>query len=1291
MKLRTLLPSIIFLAGAITARAQVTEMYYQGFEVGENINYSATLPTAIGYSTSLHMSGERALSLTQSTDEDITFFLDTLDFRQDNSLRFISLEFDHICAIRENTGGDMYIGRIYCKRADQSDQNGWRQLSSQNYNPPTPPGSIDFSMTGTFNRNSYSNWLSGNITNESWASERFDLNDFLPPSLTNEQRRLIIKFVLRRKNHNQAVGSWLIDNIKVKASPSVMINPSIEMRSYPDGLYHPSSRGAHIALEASTTVTEGINQDSVYLIYRVSNRPGEHRLPMTLVSGTTRLFAADIPFEGYDTLMYFYCVARDVTTNANMITFPPAANSWVEYKCIRGVAQPAILTGGFTGTTNFQYIPFPAKADNRSEWVYDSALLAAAGYGPGSITSLRFTFGANNNATFTRPRFLFKMKNIPTSYTVDVSGVEYPFTNTYMQTVYDSALTFYPATNGTTQTIHFQDTFHYAGKDILMQALYDDNVDGNAINIQMIPSAQNKATIWYNGGGATYGWSLGDINNANASENRRPAFVFNQEANLPLLYDMGVSELVSPSYTIPMTQRPGSLVVRLKNFGALTANAIRISYSIDDGAVTGYYDWSGTLAAGQTTDVTLATNINIPAGFHTLCTWVEDTLRAGTMYFRDHEPYNDTSCSPFIVCDGPMNGVRQIGGTNPDFNTLEEFLFAISRCGIDDSLVVKLAPGNYQPFSVPEINGLSESHYVVFTPLSQGVSICAEADIDSASIVNLEQVSHIRFRNINFVRRSGALTDMVTLGINSSSCHFENCSFIDSLDNTSAALRISALINTGFSSGLVVDGCTFIGGKVGVNLKGQAADLLSSNNTIRKSIFRNQYENAINVQNQSNTIIEGNEMYDVMNNSSYVLMLYESHGNTRVLANKIYTSHGAGAIGISNVIGTSTTHALVANNMLVCNDDGSSNLMITPLNIIQASWLDVVYNSVKMTAPTRSNTPAVILGGGEISNNRFLNNIIVALDNNNYAFNYIPLTSTTNTVGHNVYFSTSGTMCRKSGTAYANINTWITDFSEDSLSISTNPNFLNGSLVDLRTYNRLIKGVGLPLSTVPTDMFDSLRSTTASCPGAFEFISLGYDFEPEALISPETETCYMPTNVELAVRIRNSGTTSYSSQGLNLAYQVNGGAVNTVAITTPIPAEDTITIHTGQILNLPPNGTKDSLYNIKVWTTFANDPNQTNDTNTFNVLSKYHPATPTPFTITPAYASIATITPTAGIDTWQVYTNTAAPLQNLLVQRHYGCRTFLHRRIIHNRHFTHEYGILYPPTAFGSNRTYHPT
>ena len=117
MKLRTLLPSIIFLAGAITARAQVTEMYYQGFEVGENINYSATLPTAIGYSTSLHMSGERALSLTQSTDEDITFFLDTLDFRQDNSLRFISLEFDHICAIRENTGGDMYIGRIYCKRA----------------------------------------------------------------------------------------------------------------------------------------------------------------------------------------------------------------------------------------------------------------------------------------------------------------------------------------------------------------------------------------------------------------------------------------------------------------------------------------------------------------------------------------------------------------------------------------------------------------------------------------------------------------------------------------------------------------------------------------------------------------------------------------------------------------------------------------------------------------------------------------------------------------------------------------------------------------------------------------------------------------------------------------------------------------------------------------------------------------------------------------------------------------------------------------------------------------------
>ena len=58
---------------------------------------------------------------------------------------------------------------------------------------------------------------------------------------------------------------------------------------------------------------------------------------------------------------------------------------------------------------------------------------------------------------------------------------------------------------------------------------------------------------------------------------------------------------------------------------------------------------------------------------------------------------------------------------------------------------------------------------------------------------------------------------------------------------------------------------------------------------------------------------------------------------------------------------------------------------------------------------------------------------------------------------------------------------------DDTLSVSLNPNFLNTSLVDLRTYNRNIKGIGIPIAGVTTDIFDTVRKVNP------DIIVLGYD------------------------------------------------------------------------------------------------------------------------------------------------------------------------------------------------------
>lgn len=1262
-----------FLLGAIlvilcqTLHAQINEMLFQGFESGETVNYAVTPSTGSVVTTTRSMGGQRSLMLKQLKNDEVELILDTFDFTQNLTLRYISLEFDHICHVPVNSSSDVEMGMIYYKRANQT---LWTPVTSQEYNISGGAGtySVEYRNTGTFNMKAYSEWNDSSLVpnNTHWRSERFDLDNALPSSVAANERKLIIKFVLKRRTLNGNADTnrigWWIDNLNVKASADRMVSPSITMITFPHGGVMPSSRGARVALYAETSLTAGINSDSVYLVYRVGSDPTEHRLTATRytedspVFGTRVLYQARLPFPGYDTTMQFYCVVRDSTGNANRGTYPKAVDSWVTYHHTRGVEQAGVRTTGLTGTSNEQWFPFPPRAAHRCEFVYDSALLAEAGYGPGAMTSLRFMV-ASNTTLQSRPKFQVRMKNLETDYVADPSVWQRAFTTmaSFMQVVYDSTLTIPVLSSGLEQTINFQDTFYYAGKHLLMQIIYSGTSDPSACNIKMIPTLDSLQSIYFYGGGAETGadaYTSSQFNKSNRTESTRPAFVFRQYNNQPLEYDAGISELVSPNYDVPMVSHPGSLTVKLKNYGANTFEGVRISYRIDD-TISGYYDWTGSLngsevhGAGAETEVMISQNIMLPAGFHTLCVWVEDTLTATGHNYRDHEPYNDTLCSQFVVCDGPMGGVRNIGGSNPHFNTIEEFLFSLSRCGVNDSLIVRLAPGSYPAFTMPQVDGVSENHYIVFESMdTTRATLYKDNTMPQSAIVSINATSHVRFRNLNFVRRSGSLTDMVVLGSTSSDCRFERCLFVDSVPNPAASMRIEQMLNTAFANNMLVDSCTFVGGNRGVKIHAASSESRSSGVVVRNCLFRNQYINAVAAENQTNLTIEDNEMYDVLTNSSYLVQLTDCYGNLSLQRNRIYTSHGAGGIGMSSITGTATEHAWVVNNMVVCNDDGTTNQQLTPLNIIGGNNIGVYYNSVQMTAPTRVNVSTATFGGGGIYECSFVNNIIVTYDPMNYAFSYQPQGNQTNIVSNNIYYSESPTLNRRGTTSYATIEAWQTAVPEDSLSISVNPNFLNGSLVDLRTFNRLVKGTAVPIPGITTDLYGNLRSDTVPCPGAFEFASLTYDFEPEALINPVADNCYMPAQTELVVRLRNSGVNAYNYGGaevLNLTYQVNGGTPVTCAVQQTVPAEDTVTVHTGQMLQLPPNGTIDSLYSIRLWLTFATDPNQTNDTNQFSVISRYHPAAPDDDTVYVNYATQADITPTEGVNTWSVYSSPLAP------------------------------------------------
>lgn len=1251
MKTKYLLLGAIFAFLSLGVRAQISQMLYQGFESDETVKYSGNSTDGVRMSSSIVMSGSRALKLVQQSDQDVEIVFDTMDFTKDLTLKYIALEFDHICLVKTNGSLDINMGTIYWKRTNQT---SWTKLSGQEYDLQDYTASSQFSSTGCFNENSYLDaWKNGgDASNEMWKHERFNLNNMLPATLAASDRKLQIKFVLKKRTLTTPLDTlncaWWIDNIRVSSSAEQMINPKIKMWLYPHAEAYANSRGARVQLDATTVVSAGINPDSVYLCYKVGSDPSVNKVIMDHISGTR--YGAFIPFFGYDTAMSFYCVVRDATGNENTATFPPAINSWCDYHYVRGINQLGVKGEGFDGTKSYSGFIFSSESDHRCQFVYDSALLAGAGYGVGSITKLKFVSAAATTATDTRKNFQIRMKNVPTTYiSGDDDAGSYYFDNSDMTVVYNDSYTLPILNVDDTFTIDLQDTFFYAGKNIMMQVWYDDDTDHKGLGLRMIPAQKNNYSSFTTGHDAAMGsnaFTSSDFISENASNTHeeRPVIIFYEEQNQPLYYDAGISELTTPNYYVAMEKSVGLVRVKLNNFGANSFDSVRVSYMIDD-TIFGHSDYLKTLNGLSSTSFDIASGIDIPAGFHKLTVWVEDSVKANGVNIRDHEPFNDTMFSEFIVCDGPMNGVKNIGGSNPHFNDIEEFLFSLSRCGIDDSLIVRLSPGNYPPFVMPSVTGLSENHYIVFESMdSIHATLYSDESTANGSIVNIESVANMKFRNLNFVRRGGLLDNMVKMSSTSVNCTFEGCSFIDSVDNPAGAMRIAAMIDNYTAQNLYVDKCTFIGGRMGVSINGESSLNHSKNAYVKNCLFRDQNENAVRVENMTDVYVEENEMYNVSTNASSVLLVNSIDGNISIQRNKMYTTHGAGALTVSSAKGTADNHIIIANNMMVGDDDGNSAQMNSLVSIINATYTDFVYNSTKLTAYMRLNVPAISFGSN-VNYCRFINNVVASMDSTNYALGYTPGTVTTNTLGHNVYYSGGTVLNRYNGASYNTIEDWKKyAVSEDTTSLSVAPNFLNASLVDLRTFNRQMKDKGVPLDEVLIDMFGNERGTETTCPGAFEFSALPFDFELTALLNP-VDNCYMPEQAEMVFILQNNGVSSLPADTtvkVSISWTINGKSEESYEVSTMIPAEDTVAIYTGHYVQMPSNGTMDSHYVVHAWTSFDADLNNTNDTTDFRVVSRYHASAPDSTHHVIEYATKDTIVP-QGINMWSVYENSSAP------------------------------------------------
>lgn len=1251
MKKRFFFLGLIFALSSFVTHAQIDVIYNQNFETGTPVTYTTSGNT--GITTSIVSGGSRAMQIHNIPNQEEWLMLDTVDFSQNADYHFYTLEFMHIAFIDPNSVPPSMRQQICIIEARRPDQSGWIQLSGTHYNL-AEGGFPDFAQYNCFHTYAYADWRASTVNNSMWKRERFDLNAFFT-GVAPQDKKLLVRFkVCQRQAASDNNAGWYLDDITLRASSQAIVTPSITMLSFPDYVNYPSSRGAKLKALVTTPVVQGINGDSVYAEYRVGNNPTVHRAYLHRTN-SNGLFEGRIPFYGFDTMMYYHVVVKDSTVNDNTVTFPKNSSQWLNYRCKRGKTNTAGPSGNQTNSSTF---PFPAFSDTKSEFIYDSVTMADMGYGPGYIKSFRFMI-SNNANTIVRPRLQLRMGN--KSYSEQRNATSTSFTSTSMQIVYDSVFVLEQCAANSYRVVDLQDTFFYAGGDLVVQVILDGgSTDPYGTPIKHIPAPSNKMSLYIDGYEGQVGIDVFSNVSAGIGETApvRPWLQFYETKHLPLMSDCGVSALSYPSFEVPCNQGTDSVVVWLKNYGVHTMNAVRIWYRIDNDPPV-YYDWTGALAGGDSVRVHLNDNQAFTVGYHTMRAWVDDTITEGTVRVRDHEPYNDTSFAPFATCDGPYNGVRTVGtGSSANFSSLENCLYVLSRCGVNGPLTIKLPAGDYGVVKFPFIPGASTTNMITFEPASESAVVTFRrarqgVTTNSEYLVDISEARGIRFKNIRF--SNGRFSDnrcnvLVQMGAGSNLCRFENCYFSDSntINNSCAALlRVSD------ADSVLVTNCVFYGGAIGVDVRGSAPDDLSYNNTVQFNEFSYQVNTAISVVNQSNVLVDSNMVYDVRTNASYTVLGQYVYDASQITRNKVFSTKGASCIGVSDMHGTPQNYGVVANNMIVSLFDNTTNMLTTPLNIIKGSYLKVVFNSVRMNAPDFVNVAAATLGGDIISNIYFQNNVIAAFDTSNYAFNYMPGSNMSNIhVDHNCYYSCSGVLNKLSSINYYSLNSWRNAVPGDQGSVTGNPNYTNGSTVDLRSFSELLRNVGTPVAGVTVDMFGTTRNATAPSLGAYEVSVLAVDLTPVEFVTPLPDYCGAPSSIPVEVAIRNTGngTYTYSSDSpITVYYSLNGGPVQSFVVNRNCGPSDTIHFLSTRTMSLPsgPNNS-DEIYSIRWWVKCNLDPDDMNDTSMYTVVSRYAAPAPTVINQNVPYRTTATVTPTAGINTWPVnyYTSGNGRQQN---------------------------------------------
>ncbi|MCB0482264.1 MAG: right-handed parallel beta-helix repeat-containing protein, partial [Flavobacteriales bacterium] len=644
----------------------------------------------------------------------------------------------------------------------------------------------------------------------------------------------------------------------------------------------------------------------------------------------------------------------------------------------------------------------------------------------------------------------------------------------------------------------------------------------------------------------------------------------------PPANDAGIAEIANSTICAGSTP----IQVRLQNFGSnnLTSVTVNWSVKVNTGSYVGQtaYSFTGSVASGKDTVVTISNYSFTGSNTYDIKAWTTSPNSS-----TDGNNLNDTSSKTMTPS---LGGIYTIGGTSPDYTTIQSALTDLKNKGVCAPVVFRIRAGSYiESVMVDSARGMSAINTVTLTkdPASTGVVLWGYNGIP----LSFRYAHHFIIKNLN----------LVTLSASPVVYFYQENSHIKLISNnikgyytSTSSQSYAAIYNPNSSaytnSYITIDSNRIVGGSSSIHMAGYSnyAPYRELGLRIRNNEIDSAGYYGIYLINQDSSEIIGNSLKEGNLYGTYYGLYTSNVSNFKIESNRFILANYSGTYGfyINSGGGSSGLHSSIINNYIQTNS-GQYGAFLS-----QVGYFDFYYNTIKMSG-TVNNSYALYLSYGYA----FLKNNNISHLGEGYALYGINGSYLLLSDYNNIYSASTSKFSYYNGSYQSNFSAYKTASSKDANSVSVNPFF---RLPNEPTPNHgSLNNAGDPISGITKDINGVTRHATTPDMGCVEFIPSTNDAGLTAIDS--SSVC--PGTTPVKVRLTNFGNNTLTQARIQWNVKTNSGspiAQTAFTWTGSLPSYSDTLISIGNYTFVGSNS-----YSITAYTDQANsttDPVHGNDT-----------------------------------------------------------------------------------------------